>query len=135
MRTDQPADRLFVALKTEPFQWFADGRKLWELRRTGPRFNSRTVRLGRPVELRRGYSIGESLWGVVEKVQEASGIREFFKDVPFAQVICGEGVLTEDDAVTLACVILRASAGGVPVIGFKLDLTTVDRIPDDGGCR
>lgn len=62
-------DRLFVPLYTEPYRAFESGAKDVELRGLGPRFNRETVYPGRPVELRRGYSTGDSLWGLVGEVR------------------------------------------------------------------
>lgn len=61
-------DRLFVPLKTEHFEAFKSGKKDIELRGFGGRFNMETVVPGRRVELRRGYSTGDSLWGSIESV-------------------------------------------------------------------
>lgn len=38
--------RLFVPLKSEPFEWFRSGKKEWELRGISTRFNPDTVRKG-----------------------------------------------------------------------------------------
>lgn len=61
-------DRLFVPLKTEWYRAFESGEKDVELRGYGDRFNMETVRPGRRVELRRGYSTDDSLWGTIEHV-------------------------------------------------------------------
>lgn len=61
-------DRLFVPLNTEPYRWFETGRKDIELRGVDHRFNVDTIWRGRPVELRRGYSTDDSLWGKVGDV-------------------------------------------------------------------
>jgi len=118
--TLQVADRLFVPLATDPFRWFASGRKRWELRRLGRQYTPKHLRIGRRVELRRGYAVGESLWGTIDKVSEASSIREFFDIVPFDHVIptaasLGEAVATAEGILGVA---------DVPVIGF---LVAVDR--------
>lgn len=57
-------DRLFVPLKKEPFNWFLQGCKTWELRGISGRFNKDKVKSGKSVELRKGYN-GDSLWGVI----------------------------------------------------------------------
>lgn len=41
---------LFVPLKTEYYEAFADGSKREELRRYGPRWNEKTCAVGRPVD-------------------------------------------------------------------------------------
>lgn len=47
---------LFVPLKAEWFDRFADGTKDTEYRKYGPGWNERTVYAGRPVILSKGYS-------------------------------------------------------------------------------
>lgn len=66
--TDTPQDRLFVPLKTEHYLAFESGEKDVELRGYGNQFNDDTVYPGRRVELRRGYSTDDSLWGTIEEV-------------------------------------------------------------------
>lgn len=60
---------------------------MWELRRFGRRFNDKQLRIGRTVELRRGYSTPDSIWGEIANVIIADNITEFFKKVPFKEVI------------------------------------------------
>lgn len=61
-------DRLFVPLNTEPYRSFQRGEKDIELRGENSRFNHDTVFPGRQVELRRGYSTSDSLWGTIGQV-------------------------------------------------------------------
>lgn len=61
-------DRLFVPLNSEPWYAFESGSKDTELRGYNANFNMKTVVPGRWVELRRGYSTNDSLWGVIEYV-------------------------------------------------------------------
>lgn len=63
--TPEDADRLFVPMNTDPWTWFRDGIKTWELRRMRGQFTTKHVRTGRRVELRRGYSTPDSLWGTI----------------------------------------------------------------------
>lgn len=60
-------DRLFVPLKTEHYRGFESGAKDIELRGVNGQFNPDTVRLGRRVELRRGYSTDDSIYGYVRQ--------------------------------------------------------------------
>lgn len=60
--------RLFVPLNSEFYWMFARGDKTVELRAVDDRFNIRTVGMGRPVELRRGYSTEDALWGYASDV-------------------------------------------------------------------
>jgi len=62
------ATRLFVPLKGELYAKFAAGDKDIELRGTNDQFNIETVVPGRSVEIRRGYSTNDSIWGVIEQV-------------------------------------------------------------------
>lgn len=50
------AKPLFVPLKGEWFDQFADGTKTVEYRKYGPGWNERTIYAGRPVILSKGYS-------------------------------------------------------------------------------
>lgn len=63
------SDRLFVPLKTEHYRNFESGEKEWELRGKNNQFNPNTVQSGRRVELRRGYSTDDSLWGTITGVE------------------------------------------------------------------
>lgn len=56
---------LFIPLKTEYFEAFANGSKDTEYRPYGPRWNERTCRVGRSVVLSKGYGKGNRLLGVV----------------------------------------------------------------------
>lgn len=59
------SDRLFVPLKGEHYRAFEAGEKDIELRGINDQFNPDTVTPGRRVELRRGYSTPDSLWGTI----------------------------------------------------------------------
>lgn len=61
-------NRLFVPLNGEHYENFASGEKDTELRGYSDQYNMKTVYPGRTVELRRGYSTGDSLWGVIAHV-------------------------------------------------------------------
>lgn len=67
-------DRLFVPLNSGHWYAFEAGSKTVELRGVNDQFNRDTIRVGRPVELRRGYSTSDSLWGIIES-------REFYESV------------------------------------------------------
>ena len=57
-------NRLFLPLDERWHQLFREGKKNWELRGINNRFNTKTVREGRTVELRRGYQ-SDPLWGII----------------------------------------------------------------------
>ncbi|WP_434513816.1 hypothetical protein AB6Q56_14645 [Dechloromonas sp. ARDL1] len=56
---------LFIPLKREYFEQFARGDKEWEFRQEGPRWNSRTCRIGRRVVLSLGYGKKHRMFGEV----------------------------------------------------------------------
>src|SRR5438445_4843431 len=78
-QSSEKRDRLFVPLASEPFDWFLGGRKRWELRRFGRQYTHVHVKIGRPVELRRGYSSKQVLCGQITNVVQADGLCEFFQ--------------------------------------------------------
>lgn len=57
-------NRLFIPLDERWYQLFLNGEKEWELRGVNGVFNSRSVKKGRTVELRRGYQY-DPLWGII----------------------------------------------------------------------
>ena len=61
-------ERLFVPLNSEPWYAFESGEKRAEFRGVNNQFNRDTVFEGRTVELRRGYSTEDSLWGTITEV-------------------------------------------------------------------
>jgi hypothetical protein len=118
--TSESRERLFVPLATEPYRWFREGSKHWELRRNARQYSDRHVVCGRRVELRRGYSSRrDALWGTIEQVALAPSIAKFFKQVPFQQVM--PTARTEEEAIAMAGTILRIDARkSDPVIGFRV---------------
>jgi len=56
---------LFLPLKTEFFNAFKDGTKTHEYRRHGRQFTKKNWFPGRRVNLRRGYSTNDNLYGTV----------------------------------------------------------------------
>jgi ASC-1-like (ASCH) protein len=110
-------DRLFVPLADEPFNWFVSGQKKWELRRLGRQYTPKHVRVGRRVELRRGYRGPDALWGEILNVVEAQSIEDFFNKVPFEEVI--PIASSRDDAIKIAINILRADSH-TPLLGFAI---------------
>lgn len=128
-RSDLPEakqDRIFVPLASEPFLWFASGRKRWELRRLGRQYTPRHLVPGRRVELRRGYSDKKSaLWGTLTEIRQAPSIAHFFDDVDFREVI--PNALDREDAVRIAVQILGEEH--TPVIGFRVDADPVAELP------
>ena len=58
---------LFIPLKTEYYEAFADGSKREELRRYGPRWNEKTCAVGREVVLSKGYGKQHRMAGRISK--------------------------------------------------------------------
>lgn len=74
-------DRLFVPLKSIHYERFESGSKEWELRGINPQFNPDTVYEGRTVELRRGYSTDDSLWGEIQLVETYDSLEEIPRNI------------------------------------------------------
>lgn len=87
-----PEDRLFVPLNTAPYRHFERGRKDMELRGYSPRFNEDTVYEGRAVELRRGYSTGDSIWRTIGDVYVFDGLDELVDEVDHTRIVPGASV-------------------------------------------
>jgi hypothetical protein len=106
--------RLFVPLRRDAFEWFATGRKTFELRRAGGRFAETHVRPSVSVELRRGYS-GVSIWGFVGRVFIGEDLSQLLNRVDYKDVIPRASSLQEAVAVA------REFVGGVgPFILFEV---------------
>lgn len=80
-------DRLFVPLTTEYWDAFNNGSKLWEVRNLGRNFSTQHVRVGRAVELRKGYSTSSSLWGVIHSVVVCNTAEALIEDIPFNSIL------------------------------------------------
>ena len=74
-------DRLFVPLNKHWYDLFKSGDKKWEIRGISGQFNEKTVRVGRNVELRRGYAKEGAIWGKIVEVYRIKGICETPPDV------------------------------------------------------
>ncbi|MGB2728894.1 MAG: hypothetical protein WBD09_10560 [Halobacteriota archaeon] len=57
-------NRVFLPLEERWYQLFREGKKNWELRGISDIFNTKNIKEGRTVELRRGYQ-SNPLWGVI----------------------------------------------------------------------
>jgi hypothetical protein len=113
--------RLFVPLATEPFRWFEGGQKCWELRRYGRQYTERNVRVGRQVELRRGYSSDESLWGVIVETRRADSVDDFFRKVDYRTVV--PDARSETQAIEIANAILGIRDNPqTPVFAFRIEI-------------
>lgn len=64
---------LFIPLKAEYYEAFADGSKTEELRLHGPRWNERTCQVGRRVVLSNGYGKQNRLTATIYKFKRQHG--------------------------------------------------------------
>ncbi len=69
----EPPKPLFIPLRGEFWDAFADGVKKDELRRYGPRWNESVCRIGRPVVLSRGYGRRHRLNGRIRAFKKQHG--------------------------------------------------------------
>lgn len=115
-RTD--GNRLFVPLKASPFAAFAGGSKTWEMRRRRHQWTRTNVFIGRRVELRRGYRVGNSLWGQIVAVEEASSVARMFAHVGYAPFI--PRAASKVEALRIAAETLGSADD--PVIAFQIIL-------------
>ena len=121
-------DRLFVPMNKQPHDWVRNGLKRWELRLYRRQFTEQHVRVGRVVELRRGYSrTGCSVWGRIVAVQVAESIGEFYDAVPWQGVIPWAN--DQFDAIEKTTEILGDSLVFQRVIGFRFDRLVYCPVP------
>jgi hypothetical protein len=73
------SNRLFLPLDEKWYQLFREGKKKWELRGINDIFNTKTIKEGRTVELRRGYQ-SNPLWGIITERLVVNS----FKEIPSA---------------------------------------------------
>lgn len=64
---------LFIPLKREYFEAFKSGVKTEELRRYGPRWNTETCTIGRPVTLSLGYGKAHRITGKIWRFKRQHG--------------------------------------------------------------
>lgn len=71
---------LFIPVKTEYFEAFKNGTKLFEMREYGKRWNEKTCRVGREVVVSKGYGKNGRLHGYVKKFERAGEFYPFSND-------------------------------------------------------
>lgn len=86
-RPDDIEYRLFVPLKTEHYRNFERGAKIWELRGAEGIFHPDRVTVGQPVELRRGYSTDDSLWGEIAETKTFDAIDEIPDEIDHTGIL------------------------------------------------
>jgi ASC-1-like (ASCH) protein len=84
--TPTKANRLFLPLKSNAFDWFNRESKKYELRRLRNQYTQKYVKKGRLVELRCGYS-GKSIWGQIGQVSVYNSLHQIFSTVNFEDII------------------------------------------------
>lgn len=75
------SDRLFVPLNKEWYNLFLAGKKKWEIRGYSSRFNEKTVKVGRDVELRKGYMKEGALWGAISEVRVTNSVYDVSTEI------------------------------------------------------
>jgi hypothetical protein len=80
-----PTDRLFVPLAAFCWEQFGLGKTV-EVRCRRGQWLPKHVRVGRRVELRRGYS-GPSKWGTIIKVAEATSVHDLMCKMPWRKMM------------------------------------------------
>lgn len=79
-------DRLFTPLESRHYFAFDDGGKTWELRGVNNLFHLESVKLGRSVELRRGYSTDDSIWGIITGIRKFRSVDAIVADFPIEKI-------------------------------------------------
>ena len=102
-------NRLFVPLKTEPFNWFKSGKKKYELRNQVGQYNKNQIITGRKVELRRGYSTNDKLFGKIGQVVWAENIDDIYNQIEYSKII--PKALNLDDAKQEVFKMLKNNVG------------------------
>jgi hypothetical protein len=121
MSKEKNSNRLFVPLASQPYDWFASGLKHWEIRKYGRQYTEKHVYIGKPVELRRGYSNKiNALWGVIERVEYTDNIRSFFDKVPYADAIPTAFTLEEAILFLVESILRIQPDQPQKIIGFKI---------------
>lgn len=72
--------RLFLPLNQTWYELFANGQKEWEIRGISDNFNQKTVKLGRTVEIRKGYQ-SDPLWGIIKEKLVVDSIEKIPKTI------------------------------------------------------
>lgn len=121
-------DRLFVPLSTRPYRWFKQGRKKWELRTRGGNFTTNTVYFNRHVELRKGYSSSESVWGKIKYTLFGDTIEEILDEIPFYEII--PEASSRSEAINEIRSILDTAIDNGSYIAFRVD-SEIERIELD----
>lgn len=113
-------DRIFIPLNTQPWKWFERGLKRWEIRRAKGQFNpfGKKPPLGRDVELRRGYSTPDKLFGRVCHTITGPELEDVINEDNYKQVI--PTAISVSHAICEARDILGEKPG--PFIAMRINL-------------
>jgi hypothetical protein len=115
-----PLDRVFVPLAAFCFEQFSCGKTIEVRRRLGS-FQFKHVRVGRRVELRRGYS-GPSRWGTVKSVWEISSINDLLLKMPWRNVFPYATSRREAELMGCQEFTLQSHHDKVPLLAFEVTL-------------
>jgi hypothetical protein len=104
---------MFIPLKAEYFDAFADGSKREELRRYGPRWNERTCSVGRQVVLSKGYGKQSRMAGRIWKFKQQHG--SLFGSTYKAAILHVFGTLD----IEIACISIEINQANARVSGAE----------------
>lgn len=111
--------RVFVPLAKEPYNWFAQGSKEWELRRYGRQYTEKNIKKGNLVELRCGYSNpARAIWGVIEEIKVFDSIDNVFRYIDYKKIISSANNI--ENAIELCNKILNLEGSDDKLIAFKI---------------
>lgn len=120
-RPDDIENRLFVPLKTEHYRNFERGAKTWELRGAKGIFHPDRVTVNQPVELRRGYSTNDSLWGEIAETKTFDSIDEIPDEIDHTDILPDS---TRKEFIESATAILESYD---EYIAIAIDLNEIDQ--------
>ncbi|TWA71947.1 hypothetical protein FBZ84_101214 [Azospirillum baldaniorum] len=107
---------MFVPLATNPYRWFEQGLKRWELRRVGGQWQPKHCVYGRPATLSRGYSTPDRMPAMVGIYAVFDTMEEAMTVVDYRLIIPTAGSLR--DAVKVATEILGDKPGPFIAVEF-----------------
>ncbi|KKG82393.1 hypothetical protein DU57_12325 [Methanosarcina mazei] len=73
-------NRLFLPLNQTWYNLLLEGQKEWEIRGVSDTFNQKTVKIGRSIEIRKGYQ-NDSIWGIIKDKFTVNSIQEIPKPI------------------------------------------------------
>lgn len=114
--------RFFLPLARDPYHWFKNSNKQWELRRSRGRFNLKQIYLERRVELRYGYGTSQPpLWGQIIEIKEFTSIKEVFQYINPQNIIPIAASANEAEKIAAKIIGIDPNSK-VPLIAFRIKL-------------